>query len=34
MPDVTTLAVGDGANDLQMFTEAHIGVSIEGVEGS
>jgi len=28
-----TLAIGDGANDVGMITEAHIGVGIYGVEG-
>lgn len=32
-PDSITLAVGDGANDVSMITEAHIGVGIHGVEG-
>lgn len=29
----TTLAIGDGANDVNMITAAHIGVGISGVEG-
>ncbi|CAL1392366.1 unnamed protein product [Linum trigynum] len=29
----TTLAIGDGANDVGMLQEAHIGVGISGVEG-
>ena len=28
-----TLSVGDGANDVPMIMEAHIGVGISGVEG-
>ena len=28
-----TLAIGDGANDVNMITEAHIGLGIKGVEG-
>lgn len=28
-----TLAVGDGANDVAMIQEAHIGVGIKGEEG-
>ena len=31
--DVTTLAIGDGANDVNMITSAHIGVGISGLEG-
>ena len=30
---MTTLAIGDGANDVNMITSAHIGVGIIGVEG-
>lgn len=29
----TTLAIGDGANDVSMIREAHIGVGISGLEG-
>ena len=32
-PDVTTLAIGDGANDVNMITAAHVGIGIKGVEG-
>ena len=32
-PGVTTLAIGDGANDVNMITAAHIGVGISGLEG-
>ena len=28
-----TLAIGDGANDVNMITKAHIGIGIRGVEG-
>lgn len=28
-----TLAIGDGANDVNMIQEAHVGVAIQGVEG-
>ncbi|KAF1949181.1 phospholipid-translocating P-type ATPase [Byssothecium circinans] len=31
--DCLTLAVGDGANDVAMIQEAHVGVGIAGVEG-
>ncbi len=31
--DLITLAIGDGANDVNMINEAHIGVGIKGVEG-
>lgn len=30
---VTTLAIGDGANDVNMITAAHIGIGISGLEG-
>ncbi|KAH7830246.1 putative phospholipid-transporting ATPase IF [Monocercomonoides exilis] len=30
----TTLAVGDGANDVSMIQEAHVGVGIVGLEGT
>jgi P-type E1-E2 ATPase len=29
----TTLAIGDGANDVNMITAAHLGVGISGLEG-
>jgi len=32
-PKVVTLAIGDGANDVSMILEAHIGVSLYGNEG-
>ena len=32
-PGKTTLAIGDGANDVNMITAAHIGVGIAGLEG-
>ena len=28
-----TLGIGDGANDVGMIQEAHVGVGISGVEG-
>jgi phospholipid-transporting ATPase len=32
-PKFTTLAIGDGANDVNMITAAHVGVGISGLEG-
>jgi phospholipid-transporting ATPase len=32
-PNHITLAIGDGANDVNMITEAHVGVGIKGIEG-
>ena len=32
-PQVLTLAVGDGANDVSMINEAHVGIGIYGNEG-
>ena len=32
-PKITTLAIGDGANDVNMITAANIGIGIIGVEG-
>ena len=32
-PGKTTLAIGDGANDVAMIMEAHVGVGISGHEG-
>ncbi len=32
-PTKTTLAIGDGANDVNMITSANIGVGIAGLEG-
>jgi len=32
-PGKTTLAIGDGANDVNMITAAHIGIGISGLEG-
>lgn len=29
----TTLAIGDGANDVNMITAAHLGIGISGLEG-
>lgn len=33
-PDRSSLAIGDGANDVNMITTAHIGVGISGLEGA
>ena len=32
-PDSVTLAIGDGANDVNMITSANVGVGISGKEG-
>jgi len=32
-PNTVTLATGDGANDVSMIREAHIGVGLYGNEG-
>ena len=32
-PSDITLAIGDGANDVNMIIEAHIGIGIQGLEG-
>jgi len=32
-PAITTLAIGDGANDVNMITAAHVGIGISGLEG-
>lgn len=32
-PKITTLAIGDGANDVNMITAAHVGIGISGLEG-
>lgn len=32
-PEVITLSIGDGANDVSMIKEAHIGVGLFGNEG-
>ncbi len=34
VPSAITLAIGDGANDTDMITAAHVGVGIAGVEGT
>ena len=33
VPEPITLAIGDGANDVPMILEAHVGVGISGNEG-
>lgn len=33
LPNARTLSIGDGANDVNMITEAHVGVGIKGLEG-
>lgn len=30
MPEMTSLAIGDGANDVNMITAAHVGIGIRG----
>lgn len=32
-PNAKTLAIGDGANDVNMITAAHVGIGISGLEG-
>jgi|TARA_B110000285_G_C15102906_1_gene606089 phospholipid-transporting ATPase len=32
-PEIITLAIGDGANDVSMIREAHIGIGLYGNEG-
>ena len=32
-PRAKTLAIGDGANDVNMITAAHVGIGISGLEG-
>ncbi|CAD7938390.1 unnamed protein product [Amoebophrya sp. A25] len=34
LPEIITLSIGDGANDVAMIQEAHVGVGIRGVEGT
>ena len=33
-PNHITLAIGDGANDVNMITQAHVGIGIVGKEGN
>lgn len=33
-PNKSTLAIGDGANDVSMIASSHVGVGIMGLEGS
>ena len=32
-PNITSLAIGDGANDVNMILAANIGIGIKGLEG-
>ena len=32
-PKCKTLAIGDGANDVNMITAAHVGIGLSGLEG-
>jgi P-type E1-E2 ATPase len=32
-PTKSCLAVGDGANDVNMISSAHVGIGISGLEG-
>jgi len=32
-PSAITMAIGDGANDVNMITQAHVGIGLEGLEG-
>lgn len=34
LSDIKILAIGDGSNDSEMINAAHIGVSVEGIEGT
>ena len=31
--EAITMAIGDGANDVNMIATAHVGIGIEGLEG-
>ena len=31
--EAITMSIGDGANDVNMITQAHVGIGIEGLEG-
>ena len=31
--EASTLAIGDGANDVNMINAAHVGIGIKGLEG-
>ena len=33
-PKASTLAIGDGANDVNMIIAASVGIGIQGVEGN
>jgi P-type E1-E2 ATPase len=32
-PSITTLSIGDGANDVSMINAANVGIGISGLEG-
>jgi phospholipid-transporting ATPase len=34
LSDIRSLAIGDGANDVSMLTEANVSIGIRGVEGN
>lgn len=34
LPKVRTLAIGDGANDVNMIVGANVGIGLKGVEGA
>ncbi len=34
VPSARTLAIGDGANDVDMILGAHVGVGLSGAEGA
>ena len=31
--EAITMGIGDGANDVNMIAQAHVGIGIEGLEG-
>ena len=34
LDNTITMAIGDGANDVGMITEANVGIGIQGIEGT